>query len=74
VAQGLQTLRHPLALRRGFDEDASGRPLPQHLGEPLPTRPDPLLHQFPLGGEDAELALALEQIEPDIIHGGWPPS
>jgi len=34
---------------------------------------DPALDEFAVGGEDAELALALVEIESYRIHGGWPP-
>jgi CRP-like cAMP-binding protein len=43
VAQRFQTPRHPLALRRGLEEDAGARPAPQDGGEPFGGGADPWL-------------------------------
>src|SRR5439155_27121948 len=57
-----------------LQKNPSRGPLPEHRREPLPTGLDSPLEHLALRGEDAELALALVQINPDIVHGGWPPS
>jgi len=38
--------RHPLADRRGLDQDLGRGPLPEVLHQPLPLRPHPPLHQL----------------------------
>ena len=73
VAEGLEVPGHPLALGRGFEQDLRRRPRPKHRGEPLAAGVDPLLHDLAVLGQDAELTLALVQIESNIVHGGWPP-
>ncbi len=72
VSERLQVPRHPLALGRGLQQYPRRRPVPQHCGEPLPAGDDPAFDDLPVLGENAELALALVQINPYDIHGGWP--
>jgi hypothetical protein len=72
VTQGLEAASHPLALGRGLEQDARGRPTTEQRGEPLRGRADASFDHFAVVGEDADLALALVEIESDIVHG-WPP-
>src|SRR5262249_50785739 len=72
VAQSLQAPGHPLALRRGLEEDAGGRSLPQHLGEAAWIGADPPFNQLASLGHDADLAFPLMQIDANMVHG-WPP-
>jgi hypothetical protein len=65
--------RDPLALGRGLEQDAGPRAAPEHLGEPRARGCDAALDELAAGGEDAELALALVEIETYRIRGGWPP-
>jgi hypothetical protein len=44
----------------------------QDSGESGSARLDPPLLDLALHRENAKLALALVQIESDIVHGGWP--
>src|SRR5207245_8578251 len=73
VAERLQVSRDPLALRTRLEQDLRPRAIPQHRGEALATRDDPALGDGPVRVADAELALALVQIQSYDIHGGWPP-
>src|SRR5262249_30532596 len=73
VAERLQTPGHPLALRRGLEEDARRRSLPQHLGEAVWIGADPPFNQLAALGQDADLAFPLVQIDANMVHG-WPPS
>lgn len=69
----LSRWRHPLALRTGFQEDPRGRPPSQYRREAFPRRRDAALLNGSIFLADAELTLALVQIEPYRIHGGWSP-
>jgi hypothetical protein len=73
VSQRLEAPRYPLAFCRGLDEDPRPRPGAQDLGEPAWLRPDPALEQFPLLGQDADLAILLMDVDANMIHG-WPPT
>jgi hypothetical protein len=57
VSQCLEAPRHPLAFCRGLDEDPRPWPGAQDLAEPAWLCPDPALEQFPLLGQDADLAI-----------------
>jgi len=72
VAQRLEVAGHPLALRRGLEQEPRGGPRSEHCGEALGGGADPPFDHLALLGQDAELALALVQIESDILPG-WPP-
>jgi hypothetical protein len=73
VPQRLAAPRHPLALCRGLDQDPGPRPVAQHLGESARLRPDPALKQFPLLGQDTDLAILLMDVDANMIHG-WTPT
>jgi hypothetical protein len=64
--------KRPLTLGRGFEQDACGHPTTEQHGEPLRGGADASPDHFAVLGEDAELALALVEIESDIVPG-WPP-
>src|SRR3546814_10481904 len=53
VAQPLQTPGHPLAFRRGLEQDPGPRPRTQHFGEPLRLGADATLAQLAPLAEDA---------------------
>ena len=65
--------RDPLALRRGLDENARWRSIAERRGEALPTCHHAAFADRAVISDGAELALALVQIKPYRIHGGWPP-
>ena len=55
VPQLFQTPRHPLALRRGLDENAGPGAVAQNLGEPLGRGADAPLDDLALRAQDADL-------------------
>src|SRR5918912_2156557 len=63
----------PLALGRGFDEDARLRLICEHLVEARPGGLDAALGQFAAFAQGADLAGSLVQVDADEVHG-WPPS
>ena len=65
--------RDPLALCTRLEQDLRPRPTPEHRGEALTARDDPALRDGPVRVAEAELTLALVQIQSYDIHGGWPP-
>ena len=67
MAQLFQTAGHPLALRRGLEEDAGSRPIPQDGGEPFGGGADALLDQIALGAQDAELAFLLVHVDANMV-------
>src|SRR6266566_7987982 len=73
VAERLQVPRDPLALRARLEQDLRPRPTPEHRGEALAARDDPAFGDGPVLITEAELTLALVQIQSYDIHGGWPP-
>jgi hypothetical protein len=72
VAERFEMAGDLLALRRRLEQNPRGPPRPEGRSEPLPARSDPSLEQFPVLRHDAELALALVEINPYAIHG-WHP-
>jgi hypothetical protein len=44
----------------------------QDLGEQAWLRPDPALEQFPLLGQDADLAILLMDVDANMINGWLP--
>jgi len=65
--------RDPLALRARLHQHLRARPLPEHRGEPLPTRDDAAVRDRAVVRLDRQLTLALVHIQADALHGGWPP-
>lgn len=63
----------PLALGARLEENAGPCSSPQHGGEALTRGRDAALLDGSTVVANAELTLALVQIEPYRIHGGWPP-
>jgi hypothetical protein len=72
MGQRLEMAGDPLALGRRLKENACRWSPAKDGGEPLATRDDATLDQFPVVGDDAQLALAFVEIDPYAIHG-WPP-
>ena len=72
VPERLQAARRPLTLGGGLEQDARRRPVTQDRGEARGVRADPPLDERSRLLQDAELRVALVQIEPDAVHG-WPP-
>src|SRR5437588_6989933 len=63
VAERLQVSRDPLALRTRLEQDLRPPPIPQHRGEALAARDGPALGDGPVLITEAELSLALVQIQ-----------
>ena len=72
VPQRLEVARHPLTLRGRLEQNARRRPIAEDRDEALARRGDTPLGHGAVRGEDAELTLALVEIDPYAIHG-WPP-
>jgi hypothetical protein len=73
LAQRLEVASDPLALGRGLEQDPRRGPRSEHRGEAFGGGADPAFDHVAIVGQDTELALALVQIESDILHG-WPPA
>ena len=73
VAQALEALRRPLALRRRLEQVARRRPPAEHGGEPLARRAEPLLeHHRPVRRLDADLGVLLVHVHANLVHGRSP--
>src|SRR5215472_15401818 len=73
VAQCLQRLRDPFALGRCLKHHPRAIPSLEERREPLPARAHTALHEHsPVVVDDADLALPLMDVDPDVLHG-WPP-
>jgi hypothetical protein len=57
VTELLQALRHPLAFRRGLDQDAGPVSLPEPFRKARSVRPHPPLDELPHFGPDADYLL-----------------
>src|SRR4051812_27032183 len=68
-AEPFEVTGAPLALGRGFDEDARRRPLTQELVEALPLGLDAALDELAVFGQDADLTHVLVEVYSDVIHG-----
>ena len=66
-------LRHPFALGTRFHQHGAPEGDRQCGREPLATVHDPALADGAGLGEDAQLTLALLDIDSYHIDGGWPP-
>lgn len=66
-------LGHPFTLRAGPEQNTGSRPISEHRSQALPRRRDAPFRHRAVFADDAQLALALVEIKPYRIHGGWPP-
>jgi hypothetical protein len=65
VAECFEVAGAPLALGRGFHQDARRRPLTQELVEALPVGLDAALDELAVFGQDANLAGVLVEVYSD---------
>jgi len=73
VTEAFEMARDPFTLCACLEENAGRRTAAQHGGEAVTARHDAQFQNASVVLPDAELTLALVQIESYRIHGGWPP-
>src|SRR5262249_38251325 len=74
VAQRRQRLRDPFALGGCLEHHPGAIPSLEERREPPPSRAHAALQEHsPVLGDDADLALRLMHVDPDVLPG-WPPS
>src|SRR5262249_41385501 len=69
VAERLEVLRHPLALRRGFHHNAHRGPPPEQGGETVPRRREASIQPVTAVQHNPDLTFLLVKIEGTIRHG-----
>jgi hypothetical protein len=69
VAHLFQAPRHPLTLRRGFEQNARFRPLAKKLRQPNSLRSNSLMEKLAILAEDANMAFHLPKVYANILHG-----
>src|SRR5262249_49543170 len=73
VAERLEAASYPLRLGHRFHQDAGPGPAAELRGESLPVGADPALDDLAGLRLDADLTIALVQVDANMVHG-WPPS
>lgn len=69
VAELLQAARHPFALRARLDQNLGPRSPAENRGKALALGANALLNDLAVCRHDADLALPLVYVDPDVVHG-----